>query len=97
MSCEGADGFGGIATSGVVVQEKDEVVQCGKDSGRLTTADLTGIFTQRDVASPVQDVLNLPVGTDQIEHLVRCSLARHQAGKAIGTLATGVIATFEKP
>jgi hypothetical protein len=45
VNCEGADGFGGIATFGVVDQEKDEVVQSGKDSSRLTTADLTGICT----------------------------------------------------
>ena len=59
---------------------------------RLAAADGAAIFTQGDIAAPVQTIFDLPVLTDEMEQTRgRCDL-RGKAGDAIDSLGGGALA-----
>ena len=70
MSGKRADSGGGIAGAGAIKQEKNQIVERDKDRRGLSTADLTGIFTERHIAPPVQNVLDLPMVADKLDDLM---------------------------
>lgn len=67
-----ANGGCGIAGVGTVKQEKNEIMEQGKDRARVTTADQAGVFTERHVASPVQDFLDVPMLADVVTRTSFC-------------------------
>ena len=73
-------------------QSQNDIVERRQHLRCLTAADGAAIFTQGDIAAPMQTILNLPVLSDEMEQTFgRCDL-RREASHAIDCFGGRVLA-----
>ena len=86
---------GGHRAAGLAEHRKNEIAQGGK--GACAGPDPAAIFVHRDVAPPMQPVLDPPMGADQLQQALRSGIGNRQAGHEIGDLAAGFSGAFARP
>src|SRR5579884_1625162 len=74
-----------------IEESEQKAVEDSKCSGSLSLADLTGIFTQGDIPTIVEFVLDRPVSPDEFEEALRASLLWGETRETVHDL----LGTFE--
>ncbi len=86
---------GHIVNPQAIHQAENRTVEPSQQAGNGTRACLTCIFSQGDIAPPVESIFDLPVMAYQLQHSLRRGLAHRKTPESIHDLAAD-LPSFEE-